>query len=83
MVCRRGATQVRWRANFNNNWLGPDPAQYAARMIGECVRARRYVKADVFSHCQPQSNYLYRHEVATAGGQGGEVSPPPLFFFQK
>jgi hypothetical protein len=54
------ANQVRWRANFRNGWLGDDPKLFASRMAAECVAARRYLKADVFSHCQPQTNYLYR-----------------------
>lgn len=52
--------QVRWRASFRNGWLGEEPRLFAARMAVECEAARRYIKADVFCHCQPQVNYLYR-----------------------
>jgi hypothetical protein len=57
----RFESEVRWRANFkDDHWIGDDPTKYVERMIIECEKARRYIKADVFSHCQPQHNYLYK-----------------------
>jgi len=38
-------------------------------MAMECEAARRYIKADVFCHCQPQVNYLYRGAAQRAEGE--------------
>jgi len=73
---QRFESEVRWRFNMADGWLGADPAQAAGRMVRECERARRYLKADVFEHCQPQSNYLYRPAAAATTAQlppGGGV----------
>mmetsp|Transcript_48031 Transcript_48031/g.61575 ORF Transcript_48031/g.61575 Transcript_48031/m.61575 type:complete len:321 (+) Transcript_48031:24-986(+) len=56
----RFESEVRWRVNFEDHWLGDDSNEVVSRMINECEKAKRHIKADTFSHCQPQSHYLYK-----------------------
>jgi len=44
-------------------------------MAVECEAARRYIKADVFCHCQPQVNYLYRGAAQRAEEEAVKEKP--------
>lgn len=74
----RFESEVRWRVSKLDGWIGYDTSKYVERMILECQKARRYIKADIYSHCQPQVNYLYKgqYKPRLQQQQFGNFNPP-------
>ena len=56
------------------NWQAPSLSSVLMTTSG------RFIKADIFSHCQPQSNYLYRSSVSVKNDVSA-IGPSPLPHF--